>query len=185
MIASLRGETLFRVRIKDKRVAFAEPIPIGERIRYVHQHTDGRIILWTDSKLILSLSVSAQSMTDQFIEDFLSELSRERANSLQTTIDVCGECHSFEVGDNTTAPSLATVFAADISSSSFLGYSDALRSRGGSWTKKNLISFLSNPGEFAPGTSMPDPNLSAATIEDFVYFMDRLATERGPAENSN
>jgi hypothetical protein len=48
LVGSLKAGTLFRLRETDGRILFAEPIEIGERIRYVHQHTDGRIVLWTD-----------------------------------------------------------------------------------------------------------------------------------------
>ncbi|WP_185958222.1 PQQ-dependent sugar dehydrogenase [Fodinibius sediminis] len=172
LMGSLKSMSLFHIRIKDDRVLFSEKIEIGNRIRYVHQHTDGRIILWTDSKKLIFLT--GKPYTDNYITDYLedaisNESLRER---VKTTIDACRQCHAIEPGDHTGAPSLAAVFNAEIGSTSYENYSDALKENQGIWTRDNLKKFLSDPQQFAPGTVMPDPGISdEAIMEEIVNLM--------------
>ena len=49
LIASLRTESLFRVRLHEKHVMYVEPIHIGTRIRDITQMPDGRIALLSDA----------------------------------------------------------------------------------------------------------------------------------------
>ena len=49
LIASLRTQSLFRVRVHDKRVVYFEQILIGTRIRDITQMPDGRIALLSDA----------------------------------------------------------------------------------------------------------------------------------------
>jgi aldose sugar dehydrogenase len=108
LAASLRGKTLFRLRIKKNRVVFAEPIPIGLRIRYVHQHTNGRIVLWTDAKYLVFLTPSPITATAVFLEKNIdkTDASPELKNKIKTAINNCNECHAFDVYDNIKAPAL-------------------------------------------------------------------------------
>ena len=56
LVATLADRTLYRLRLEGGRVMFAEPVPIRSIIRAVHQHTDGRIVLWTDSEEVMFIS---------------------------------------------------------------------------------------------------------------------------------
>ena len=49
LIASLRTQSLFRVRVHEKRVVYVEQIYIGTRIRDIIQMPDGRIALLSDA----------------------------------------------------------------------------------------------------------------------------------------
>ena len=49
LIASLKAQSLFRVRVHEKRVVYFEPIHIGTRIRDITQMPDGRIALLSDA----------------------------------------------------------------------------------------------------------------------------------------
>ena len=48
LIASLRAQSLFRIRVHEKRVVYVEQIHIGRRIRDITQMPDGRIALLTE-----------------------------------------------------------------------------------------------------------------------------------------
>ena len=61
LVGSLGGASLFRIRLKDNRVVYAEPIRIGLRVRDLTEDTEGRILLWTDEGEILSLVNAASS----------------------------------------------------------------------------------------------------------------------------
>jgi len=175
LMASLKSMSLFHIRIKDDRVLFSEQIEIGERIRYVHQHTDGRLILWTDSGKLLFLT--GQPYTDNFVNDYLvDKISNENfRNKIKTTINTCRECHSIDPGDHASAPSLASIFNAPIGSTDYENYSTSLKGKKGIWTRDNLKKFLLDPAKFAPGTTMPAQGLqNDATLEELVNLLEAL-----------
>ncbi|MDX1637128.1 MAG: PQQ-dependent sugar dehydrogenase [Balneolaceae bacterium] len=181
LMASLKSMSLYHIRIKDNRVMFSEQVEIGERIRYVHQHTDGRIILWTDSKNLIFLT--GQPYSDNFVEDYLVEAIPDEGfrQRVHTAITACRQCHSIEPGDHDMAPSLAMVFDANISSTDFANYSPALKQKNGVWTRENLGKFLQNPESFAPGTTMPNPGLNDEAVrEEIIDFLRAVST--GPIE---
>ncbi|MCW9706753.1 PQQ-dependent sugar dehydrogenase [Fodinibius salsisoli] len=176
LMGSLKSMSLFRIRIKDNRALFTEKIEIGERIRYVHQHTDGHIILWTDHKNLIFLN--GQPYTDNYVTDYLEEQisNPEVREKVKFTIDACRQCHSIEPNDNITAPSLSSIFEAEIASTDYQAYSNALKRKDGMvWTSENLQQFLTAPQEFAPGTNMPDPGLNDGyMVDELIKFLEAL-----------
>jgi cytochrome c2 len=161
LAASLIDRSLYRIRVVDNRVLFAERIPVGHRIRYAHVHTDGRLVLWTDENTLIFLTVAQQTYTNEFLDKYLAKRKyddNQRAQ-VELAVETCMSCHSFTSGVHTTAPSLATVFEAKIASTAFDHYSDALRAQPGHWSRENLAKFLDDPQGFASGTSMPDPGI--------------------------
>lgn len=176
LVGSLKAGTLFRLRETEGRVLFAEPIEIGERMRYVHQHTDGRIVLWTDDGELVFVTKSAASQSFVVAEDTIEklDLGPHRKAALSTAIATCGECHSLEPDEHRDAPSLANLHGRRPASTPYQGYSAALRSLGGAWTDEHIASYLVDPHGHAPGTTMPHPNLSAETIADLVALLRAL-----------
>ena len=180
LMGSLKSMSLFHTRIKDNRVLFSEEIKIGERLRYVHQHTDGRIVLWTDSKKLIFLT--GQPYTDNFVNDYLVEsIGNEKVrNNVKTAIDGCRQCHSIEPSDHTNAPSLASIFGSEIGSSNYQYYSGAFKSKAGNWTRNNLREFIKDPQSFTPGTTMPNPSISDnTTLEELLNFLETIS-KRSP-----
>ncbi len=55
LIASLRAQSLFRIRVHEKRVVYVEQIHIGRRIRDITQMPDGRIALLTEKNYALEI----------------------------------------------------------------------------------------------------------------------------------
>lgn len=55
MVSSLLAQTLYRLRIEDGRAIYAEPIPIGRRIRDIAETADGNIVLKTDDNFLVYL----------------------------------------------------------------------------------------------------------------------------------
>ena len=159
LMATLKDRSLHRIRTQNDRVLFAERIPIGSRIRYVHQHTDGRLVLWTDDRQLIFLSVSKQNVSHDFVDAWLSKSGHDdaRRRQIRAALDACLQCHSLEPGVHTAAPSLAAIYGARIGASGYGEYSEGLRKRGGRWSRKELTAFLKEPAAFAPGTRMPDP----------------------------
>jgi cytochrome c2 len=176
LVGSLVDMSLHRVRLEHDRVAYSERIPVGSRVRDVMQHPDGRIVMWTDNEELIFLSSAPKTDEHAQLEDFLddapiSDVTRER---VRNAVDRCSECHSFAVGEDSRSPSLARVYSADIASTGYPNYSPALKAKSGRWTTENLRAFLSDPAEFAPGTSMPDPQLPDSMTRDaLVDYLQR------------
>jgi len=154
LVASLRAETLFRMRIVDRRVVFAEPIEIGQRVRALLEADDGRIVLWTDDHAIVSLQPA-------------TEMSRELLFA-----NMCGGCHKAMDGrTHMIGPDLAHVYGRRIGSAEgYTDYSAAMKNQSGRWDEDKLDKFLTNPQAAVPGTVMPfagiaDPKQRAAVIE--------------------
>jgi len=153
LIGSLREESLFRMRIKENRVIFVEPIRIGRRIRDVIEADDGRIVMWTDDAAIVSLKPAAGNSQEQL---FATN---------------CGGCHKVMDGKaHVIGPDLFGVVGREIASADgYTEYSAALKGQSGTWTEERLDRFLTNPQLAVPGTYMgfqgiSDPKVRAAII---------------------
>ncbi len=177
LVGSLKDQSLYRIRINGDSALFVERVFIGERIRDVHQHSDGRLVLWTDSSYLYFVDESEISYVAEFISDYINEdrYDEPTANRVRAAIDSCMECHSFDHNDDVGAPSLGGVFGRAIAGTDYAGYSDALASKGGRWSRENLIAFVRNPSAFVPGTTMPDTGIEEPLVaEEVVNILEAL-----------
>jgi glucose/arabinose dehydrogenase len=55
IVSSLKAQKLFRLRVREGRVVFAEPIHIGMRIRDLVEMQNGAIVLKTDTGTFVRL----------------------------------------------------------------------------------------------------------------------------------
>jgi cytochrome c2 len=154
LVSSLRAVSLFRIRIVDQRVVFAEPIEIGQRIRSLVEGLDGRLVLWTDDHDIVSIRPA-------------TTMSRELLFA-----NMCGGCHKAMDGrTHMIGPDLAHAYGRRIASAEgYTDYSAALKKLSGRWDERKLDAFLTNPQAAVPGTVMPfagiaDPKQRAAIID--------------------
>ncbi|MEM9740474.1 MAG: PQQ-dependent sugar dehydrogenase, partial [Pseudomonadota bacterium] len=179
LVSSLSDRALYRIRMEGTRAVYSERIEIGSRIRYVHQHNDGQIVLWTDNSELIFLSALQRVDEGQRFQEWLetAAMPARVKTEVNTVMDRCVECHSFQVGDHEKAPGLNKIYADDIAATSYFGYSEALSGRSGEWTRENLVAYLNNPQAFAPGTYMPaagieDPRVTEGIV-DYLEFLDR------------
>lgn len=149
LLASLRTQSLYRIRLRDDRVIYVEPTQIGVRIRDLAQTDDGRIFIWSDAGIIIEISRSAN----------------ETAFSLS-----CAGCHAPTIGA-AAGPSLVGVVGRDIASLPDYGYSAALTGLDGAWTEAALDSFLRDPDGFAPGTTMNIDGLDDTTRAEVIAYL--------------
>lgn len=158
LVASLKAQSLYRLRLDGTKVLYSEPIWIGQRIRDIVQLQDGTIVLWTDDSELQFITIDRQRL----------EQSKRNPGSSDTLVGGCMYCHHFgptNAGD--FAPSLSNVLGRKIGSENYR-YSVALRGKDGVWTEESLRNFFSNPEEFAPGTPMPDLHLSQDQLDEVI-----------------
>jgi cytochrome c2 len=186
LVASLAGRSLFRVRLRENRAVFAEPILIGKRIRYVHQHDSETIVLWTDDHMLMFLSV-VEHDPSSIVENILeleSDLTEDERAAVEAAIDDCMVCHSFDSTNHINAPGLGAIFAARPGSTAFQGYSDAMKRASGSWSEQRLLRFLEDPQAVVPGTTMPSPSIederTRRAVVEILLALTSDVQNRGP-----
>lgn len=133
--SSLRDQSLYRIRLRDEGVAFAEPIRIGRRIRDLAEARTGAIVLWTESGDIVTISRAGPPASGEAL------------------FAGCASCHEGD-GGPAIAPTLRGIVGRPVASVPGYPYSEALRRVQGTWTIPRLAEFLQDAQEFAPGTSM-------------------------------
>lgn len=147
LVASLKQQTLHRVRLAEGRVVYVEPIPIGKSTRDVFEARDGRIVLWTDDGSLVSLKPAGASQDGPLL--FAAR---------------CGGCHPVRDGTHHgIGPDLWGVSGRQVASAEGFTYSQALRRTQGRWTDERLDAFLANPAGPVPGTSMQMDGIADAT----------------------
>lgn len=170
LVSALAGKRLARVRRDDDRVVFTEFIKVGKRIRHVHQRYDGQIVLWTNDYQLLFLSPSVAGAGMAYIKDRLRVNSADAAlkSRVNAAIHDCIECHSLDEGDDSRAPSLAKIIGYPLGSTNYPGYSTGFKADRRIWSRELLTSYLTNPEELVPGTTMPDPNIVDPAVIDII-----------------
>lgn len=178
LAGGLNSLSLFRLRIADGRVLFSEKINVGQRVRYVHQHTDGRIVLWTDDEYMVFLSPAKEDSTARFIADYIDNASIDVSlkNKLTAAVEACSQCHSFRPDAHQNAPGLGAIYGAPIGNTSYGAYSDGMRNAAGRWDRQNLTDYLRDPSAVIPETIMPNPGIEdSETLREIVFLLEALS----------
>ena len=154
LIGGFKGE-LHRVHSVDGRAIVVEPVPTGVRTRDMQAMPDGRFAVWTDNLQIIYFRANkapdAITQMRSQIEKIGDAARREATDQM---LNACLNCHGFEKGEHLSGPSLHQVCGAGVASTTFDGYSKALKSAGGVWTRDRLQAFIQDPAAIAEGTSM-------------------------------
>jgi cytochrome c2 len=168
IVGSLKAASIYRVRIERGRGVYAEPIFIGYRIRSVLQYKKTYLVLWTDDNKLIFLKVvkGGSSVARLFEKLEASSFDAPSRMRVKSALESCLQCHSFDEGNNQSAPSLAGIVGRKIGTTGFKGYSDGLRSSAESWTERNFVSFVLSPQSFSSGSSMPRMSLDEVTIRE-------------------
>jgi cytochrome c len=166
---------LWRVRVRDGRVVYVEPIPVRDqnaRVRDIVEDAQGRLVLLLDGgSIALVTAVSDEKKVPEGVAG---------ADSMrgQLIFAQCQGCH--QVGDGKShgiGPDLAGIAGRKIASAEGFTYSAALSSHAGNWSDENLDRFLAGPQEFAPGTTMAFPGITDAS--DRKRLIGYLKTLKG------
>jgi cytochrome c2 len=167
IVSTLKQQTLYRMRHREGRIVFSEPIKVGVRIRDIDQLKNGKIVLWTDTHVISEMTpVSTQLPSTQNALSNLDEPARQEASRV---INSCQTCHSVTPhGAAGAAPNLSGVFGRQIAGTEFEGYSPSLIERPGTWNEETLDAFLMDPDAFAEGTPMAVPGIPNPEVRSSV-----------------
>jgi len=165
LIGALKAQSLYRLKFNDGRVIFSEPIWVGHRVRDI-VILNHKVILLTDDSFLIFLEVDKDLLR-------INEKGKDLYNN-ELKLSNCLVCHQFgNTVPSSMAPSLANVYNRRIGGDTFGKYSEAFKNKKGVWTKENLISFISNPSDFVPGTTMPDTGVSKEEAREIVESLLR------------
>jgi cytochrome c len=90
----------------------------------------------------------------------------------------CAACHNATPGgSNALGPNVHAIMGAPLAAKPGFAYSDALKSKGGTWTWDAMNEWLKSPKSFAPGTKMTFAGLSKP--EDRANLMVWLNSQGG------
>lgn len=169
LVGSLKAQTLFRLKVIDDRVVFAEPIWVGHRIRDM-VIVDGQLVLMTDDPALVFVRIDGDRLK--------ANSKMQKHVEFSPALAACLNCHHFgPTNPSHLAPSLGNILGRRIASDSFERYSEALRRKGGQWDEASLARYITNPNEFAPGTGMPNLGLTPQQVADVVAALGRRAPE--------
>lgn len=162
---SLKAQSLFRIKYRDNRVIFSEPIWIGKRIRDIIEFDQSTILLLTDDGSLLFMN------PDNYR---LRENTKDAGYNFSPELTRCLTCHHFEQSTPTSmAPSLANIWNRKAGSDTFEKYSSGLKKADFVWDENNLRIYLRNPDHLIPGTSMPNLNLTDNDISAIIKSLKK------------
>jgi len=167
LVASLVGNSIFRIVTDAAQVITMERIDIGERVRALINHR-GFLLVHTDTGDVYRIAA-----VDPPPSDHLERLTNSLSDAALSELNGCLECHSRGTAEK--APNLCNILGRNIGDTDFAHYSDALKRRRESWNSDLLASFLHDAQSVIPGMSMPnprigDPQIRMEIIESLSFF---------------
>lgn len=107
----------------------------------------------TPNKPMTSLPPTSRQTDHNIQNDMIAAANVKNGLALSTG---CGPCHSFTANNiGKFGPNLVGIFGQKIARRTEYEYSDALKKhRGKFWNVHELNEWLTDPGEYAPGTKM-------------------------------
>lgn len=172
LVTALRGRALYAARLDGDRIMYAEPLPMGERLRDIINRPNGEIAILTDTgNLVLIRAVRDGGADDGFA------ITDVRGRSSLTPVEDgrrlfagnCQACHSV-TGQPSVGPPLNGVVGRDIAATAF-SYSPALRDAPGAWTPQRLTALLTAEPSPYPGSTMPPPHLSRDEARNLIAYL--------------
>ena len=167
LVASLKAQTLYRLRIAQSRVVLAEPIRLGTPIRDIYNHGDGTFVALSRRKFIYIIRRQLEKTAK-------TSAPKNMSRAALAEWKQCLVCHSTSKHSNQNAPSLYGVVGRKIGKSDFANYSPSLKASNDRWTKKRLRVFLRNADDLFEDSSMPNPNIDDPKI--ITAIIKRLKT---------
>jgi cytochrome c2 len=173
LLTSLRGRALYVLRLDGDHIVWAEPLPMGERLRDIINRANGDVAILTDAGNLVLMRALPEGDLDApiSITDARGRAAPESAAAEGQRLFAgnCQSCHSV-TGQAGAGPALNGVVGRDIAATEF-NYSPALRDAHGAWTAQRLTNLLTDEDGAYPGSTMPPPHLSREEAREIVAYL--------------
>lgn len=183
LVGSLRGTSIFRMRLAGDAAVYAEQIGLaGRSVRDIEVLPDGRIAV-LDNRFSMLLLRNAEGPGKGLRYDPANGkiaqiagvgLSNERLALARHGSEVfgahCAECHSL-FGSAASGPPLRNVAGRNVASVPGFAYSDTLSRAPGAWNEAALARFIANPESLGEAIAMPNPGLSAQDAQAVAAYL--------------
>lgn len=173
LVTSLRGRALYAARLDGDRIMYAEPLPMGERLRDVINQSNGEIAILTDvGNLVLMRATGEEVRAETVpITDARGSAARRTPADEGRLVfaGACQSCHSAN-GQAGRGPPLNGVVGRQIAATDFT-YSPVMREARGAWTRQRLMALLTTEEPMFPGSSMPSPHLSPEEARSVIAYL--------------
>lgn len=179
IVGSLKGN-LHRLRMVDDRIVFSEAIPMDrKRLRYLHQHTDGTLVLWSDAFELSFIKPKEKLFEDVFFEKYAAQsgLEKHELTALNEAKSKCMECHKLVGDGSNTTLALQFIVDSKAGSSTYQGYSEELKNADFVWSQTNLKQFIRDPNSVVPGSYMPAQDIDEPTTEHLIKYLEFLGKQ--------
>ncbi len=188
LVATLVHRTLYRLRREGDGFQYAEPIPIGEKVRDLFVRADGVIVMLSDDgDLMVMRNAESERPGDPVRVTGLAVLPEIEAatyagwRSADTPegrghvvfARTCQSCHLL-VEANSVGPHLKGLIGREVGAVAGFPYSPALASSGARWSARSLRRYLEDPPAAFPGTTMAAPGLSDADMSDLIAYLSSV-----------
>ncbi|MEM0986408.1 MAG: PQQ-dependent sugar dehydrogenase [Pseudomonadota bacterium] len=206
LATSLKGETLWRMRVEPgPRIAMAEPIILGERLRDIIQMENGRFAILTGAHTVIFLrdpkaeqevALEAPPAPSLVVSGY-DNIAILEASGRQMEAEypwgqllyqgACASCHRLD-GTVGAAPPLNGIIGRVVGTYTDYPYSDVLSSSRKRWTKSRVNRFIQNPeaefsGSYMAGLGHLESHERRAII-DFLANTEPGVTEAVEAQTS-
>jgi aldose sugar dehydrogenase len=197
ILGSLRGSTIFHVRIEGERVRYVEPLfsREGTRFRDVTSLNGGFATLTNDGTVMIfrnaemhakeprSVAVSGfGTLSAAYAEEVPPEHLTPADRGKELFAVNCSHCHSPTSDLGGPGPPLGGIVGRPVGAAKGFGYSPALANYKGAWTEDLLISFLTEPNTHFKGTLMPPPTMDWLEYPNIVAYLGTLDSKTETVE---
>jgi len=173
LLTSLRGRALYVLRLDGGHIVWAEPLPMGERLRDIINRANGEVAVLTDAGNVVLMRALPEGGLDApvSITDARGRAAAENptAEGQRLFAGNCQSCHSV-AGQSGAGPALNGVVGRDIAATEF-DYSAALRQAPGAWTPQRLTALMTDEDGAYPGSTMPPPHLSREEAREIIAYL--------------
>lgn len=189
IIGSLTGRSLHRLRIEGGQIIYNEVIHLGYRVRDLTILPDEKLLLLTDEGSLfiiddggpvydeieaeIQVRIAGLELYDELLGDVAAvNLRLEALNAEAIFSRHCSACHFLnEIND--VGPHLNNLFNRQVGSLEYFNYSYDLNENEEFWSPELLRSFLIEPKEKFPNTTMPKMPITSAEADSIISVFNR------------
>lgn len=183
LFVSMRGQTLYRMRLDGDRAVTIEPIRLERRMRDIIRLENNRLAILTDDKSILLIRDPEEDHGDNITLAGYGPINKmEVAAQAQAGHEwqrdmfrfKCGACHSVD-GTENVGPTLVGVVGRKIGALDGYPYSAAFLEASGIWTETKIEKLAIHPEDTELANSyMPKINATEDEIKGIIDYLKTL-----------